>query len=79
MSGVEATKVILGIKPDTRIIFFSADCNARDEAIKAGAALFISKPARISNIASAIRRARGGASIAGTLMHPFVNEPVRSL
>jgi CheY-like chemotaxis protein len=54
MSGVEVTKTILSLKPDTHIIFLSADSGAREEATRAGAALFISKPARISDIVSAI-------------------------
>jgi two-component system chemotaxis response regulator CheY len=79
MSGVDVTKVILAIEPDTRIIFLSADCGARDEAIKAGAALFVNKPARVSDIVSAIMGASSGTSVAGSLMRPFVNEPVGSL
>ena len=78
MSGVEATKVILAIKPDTRIIFLSADCGVRDEAIKAGASLFICKPALVSDIVGAIGSASSGASAAGTSIRPFVNEPVGS-
>jgi CheY-like chemotaxis protein len=78
MSGVEVMKVILQLKPDTRIIFLSADCGARDEAIRAGAALFVNKPARVSDIIGAIGSARSGASAAGTLMRPFVNEPIGS-
>ena len=78
MSGVEATKAILEIKPDTRIIFLSADIGAREEAIKAGAALFISKPARISDIIEAIGSVGNMASAAGTLPLPFVNEPIGS-
>jgi two-component system chemotaxis response regulator CheY len=76
MSGVDATKAILGIKPDTRIIFLSADCVARDEAIRAGAALFINKPARVSDIVGAIGIVRNGVSVAGTSQRPFVNEPI---
>lgn len=78
MSGLEATKAILEIKPDTRIIFLSADTGAREEAIRAGAALFVSKPARISDITEAIRSAGNTAPAAGTLPHPFVNEAIGS-
>jgi two-component system, chemotaxis family, chemotaxis protein CheY len=78
MSGVEATKAILKMKPDTRIIFLSADTGAREEAFKAGAALFISKPARISDIIEAIGSAGNMASAAGTLPSPFVNEAIGS-
>jgi two-component system, chemotaxis family, chemotaxis protein CheY len=79
MSGIEATKIILAIKPDTRIIFLSADCGARNEAIKAGAALFINKPATVSDIVGAIGCASGGMSAACTLTRPFVNEAIGSL
>jgi CheY-like chemotaxis protein len=79
MSGVEATKLILAIKPQTRIIILSADCGARDEAIEAGAALFISKPARVSDIVGAIGCARSGAPAASTLMRPFTKELIGSL
>jgi two-component system chemotaxis response regulator CheY len=79
MSGVDVTKAILAIEPATRIIFLSADCGVRDEAIKAGAALFVSKPARVSDIVSAIMGAGSETSVAGSLMRPLVNEPVGSL
>lgn len=78
MSGVEATKVILGIKPDTRIIFLSADTGAREEAMGAGAALFISKPARVCDIVNAIGNAWNKAPDAGASPLPFVNEPIGS-
>jgi two-component system chemotaxis response regulator CheY len=78
MSGVEATKAILEIKPDTRIIFLSADTGAREEAIKAGAALFISKPARISDIMEAIGSAGNMASAARTLPHSGAHEAIGS-
>lgn len=76
MSGVEVTKVILAIKPDTRIIFLSADTGAREEAFKAGAALFVSKPARVSDIIESIGSAGRMASAAGSLPLPFVGEPI---
>lgn len=78
MSGVEATKAILEMKPDTRIIFLTADTGAREEAIKAGAALFICKPARISEIMGAIESARDRTLLAGTVSQPGANEAMGS-
>ena len=74
MSGVEATRSILVIRPETRIIFLSADVAARDEALEAGAAAFISKPARMSDIIGAVESARNSTSAARRHQHPFGNE-----
>jgi len=43
-NGVEATKEILLIDPDCKIIFISADYDIRDIALKAGAIEFLEKP-----------------------------------
>ncbi len=59
MNGVEATKEILKIDPDTRIIFLSADAGARDEAMRAGAFAFLKKPAGIKEIVGAAEEAFG--------------------
>lgn len=66
MSGVEVMRAILDMEPDTRVILLSADVGAREEAIRAGAACFISKPARISDIVGAIGNAGSEAPAAGT-------------
>ncbi|WP_424359647.1 response regulator transcription factor [Methanocella sp. MCL-LM] len=50
MNGLEASKKIWKIEPATRIIFISADTGVRDEALKAGAAAFIQKPASLREI-----------------------------
>ena len=59
MNGIEATREILKIDPDTRIIFLSADAGARDEAMRAGAIIFLKKPASIKDIVGAVERAFG--------------------
>jgi two-component system chemotaxis response regulator CheY len=46
-SGLEATKELLEIKPDLRIIFVSADISAEKEALELGAVGFIKKPFNI--------------------------------
>ena len=43
-NGVETTKEILQINPNTKIIFLSADYAIRDLALKAGAVEFLEKP-----------------------------------
>ena len=50
MNGIEASKRIWKIEPSTRIIFISADSGVKEEAIKAGAAGFIQKPASLREI-----------------------------
>ena len=52
MNGLEATRIILGSFPESRIriIFISADLNVRQEAIEAGAQLFLVKPVSIKQI-----------------------------
>ena len=50
MNGLEASKIIWKIEPSTKIIFVSADSGVKEEAIKAGAAGFIQKPASLREI-----------------------------
>jgi Response regulator containing CheY-like receiver, AAA-type ATPase, and DNA-binding domains len=57
MSGIEATKEMLKLNPGTRIIFLSADADARGEAMKAGAFLFLKKPTSLSDITGSIKAA----------------------
>ncbi len=57
MDGIEATKQILNIDPQVKIIFISADRHMESEALKAGAKLFITKPASLKTILKAIENA----------------------
>ncbi len=57
MNGIEATKEMLKLNPGTRVIFLSADADARSEAMKAGAFLFLKKPTSISDITGSIKAA----------------------
>jgi len=57
MSGVEVTRRILALDSGVRIIFISADSDARDEALKAGAIAFIKKPASLQVITDAVKNA----------------------
>lgn len=55
LNGIEATKEILKISPDTKIIFLSADEDIMSEALKAGAAAFLKKPTSLKEIGNAIQ------------------------
>ncbi|HMK45905.1 MAG TPA: response regulator [Methanocella sp.] len=50
MNGIQASISMLRIDPSVKIIFISADGSVRDEAMKAGAATFIQKPASLKDI-----------------------------
>lgn len=54
MNGIDTTKEILKIDPDAKIIFLSADINVKNEAMKAGAFVFLKKPASIADITNAV-------------------------
>ena len=59
MDGIDATKEILKINSDAKIIFLSADIQAREEAMRAGAFMFIKKPVSIKTITDAVESAIG--------------------
>ena len=44
MSGLDATREILGFDPEINIIFISADISVKDDAMKEGAYRFVTKP-----------------------------------
>ena len=56
-SGVEATREILAIKPDTLVIFSSADIHARRSSTEAGAVGFIQKPFTLEELLGAVENA----------------------
>lgn len=58
--GIEVTREILKIDPETRIIFLSADVAVKEEALKAGAKIFLKKPASIKDIDKAIAEVARG-------------------
>jgi DNA-binding NarL/FixJ family response regulator len=59
MDGIEATKEILKIDPETKILFLSADINVKDKAMAAGAFVFLKKPANINEITKAVENVIG--------------------
>jgi CheY-like chemotaxis protein len=59
MNGIDATKEMLKLEPGTRIIFLSGDADAKEEALKAGAFLFLKKPTSLRDIILSIQNAMG--------------------
>jgi two-component system chemotaxis response regulator CheY len=54
LNGIEVTKKILEIDPETKIIFLSADVSVREEALQIGVFIYIAKPASLKEITDAI-------------------------
>jgi DNA-binding response OmpR family regulator len=54
MSGLELTREILALEPCTKIIFVSADEDVKQEAIDAGATVFMKKPTPIKEITETV-------------------------
>jgi len=55
-NGLEASKEILQINPDIKIIFITADQTIREEALSIGVADFIDKPFSIQDIITSIKK-----------------------
>ena len=56
MNGTTATREILHLDPNARIVFISADNTIENEAIEAGALGFLTKPLRSGNLFAAIEK-----------------------
>jgi two-component system chemotaxis response regulator CheY len=54
MNGATATRELMHIDADCRILFLSADETVKDEAIEAGAIGFLPKPIRANTLFSAV-------------------------
>lgn len=54
INGIDVSRKILEIDPDSKIIFLSADVSVKEEALSAGAFAFLKKPASIKDITNAI-------------------------
>jgi two-component system chemotaxis response regulator CheY len=52
--GIEATKRILRMDSKVKVIFISADEGVKSEAIRAGAVMFVQKPASVKDIVKAV-------------------------
>ncbi len=53
-NGIEATKDILKLNSNAKIIFASADISVREEALSIGATIFIEKPFDIEEVLNKI-------------------------
>ena len=58
-SGIEAMKEIRKIEPKTKVLFISADGDIRQEALDAGADLFLKKPISIQTLIEATQALLG--------------------
>ncbi len=56
MSGIEATTKIMEIDPEVKVIFVSADIDAKEEALAAGAVEYIKKPVSLQYILTSCER-----------------------
>lgn len=54
INGIDVSRKILEIDPDSKIIFLSADVSVKEEALSTGAFAFLKKPASIKDITNAI-------------------------
>ena len=57
LNGIEASKLILKLDNNVKIIFLSADASVKKEAISIGAFLFLDKIFEINELIDAINRA----------------------
>ena len=55
-NGIEATKEILQINSNTKIIFASADKSVRSQAMSVGAIIFLEKPFNIKTLVKEVKR-----------------------
>lgn len=56
MNGVEATREIIKLNPQQKVIFVSADVLVEKEAREAGASEFLSKPFRMDDLIEKMQR-----------------------
>jgi two-component system chemotaxis response regulator CheY len=54
MDGITATRKIIELDPEARVIFLSADDTAEEQARQSGAKLFLSKPISIETLLESI-------------------------
>jgi two-component system chemotaxis response regulator CheY len=54
VNGIQATRRILKMDSEVKVIFISADDRVREDAIRAGAAMFVQKPASMREILEAV-------------------------
>ncbi len=54
MTGIDAMKEMLKLNPGTKYVIVSADSSIRDEAVEAGAAMFLEKPVQLKHLISCV-------------------------
>lgn len=54
LNGIEVTKRILAIDPDTKVIMISADTSIKEESLRNGAFTFLAKPVSLKEIANTV-------------------------
>jgi two-component system, chemotaxis family, chemotaxis protein CheY len=59
MNGIEATKEILKFDPQVKVVFLSADMDVKEEAMRAGAFMFLLKPVSLDILVDSVKRAIG--------------------
>jgi len=59
MNGIDAMREILKFDSEAKIVFLSADISVKDEAMQAGAYIFLKKPAGLKDILDAVQKAVG--------------------
>ena len=63
MDGITATKELLLMNPEIKVVFLSADAESKNNAFKAGALAFLSKPVRIEVLFETIENVVKGLKI----------------
>jgi two-component system chemotaxis response regulator CheY len=56
MTGIDAMKKMLELHADTKYIIVSADSAIRDEALQAGASMFLEKPIQLKQLISCVNK-----------------------
>lgn len=54
MDGIAATKYLLDMDPEAKVIFLSADDSLKSIALNSGASMFLSKPVSMQNLIDSI-------------------------
>ena len=58
MTGVAAMKEMQKLNPETRYIIVSADSSVREEALGAGALMFLEKPIKLKQLTASVQNLR---------------------
>ncbi len=63
MDGVSATRELKNMNPDIKVVFLSADEESKNNAFRAGASAFLSKPVRIEILFDTIENVFNGTYV----------------